>query len=242
MRKKDKKVYTAALLAAIILGLGCSGSKPETEVAANAVAPAAESTPGAAPASAAKEPGAPAAVAKPAPKGVAPPPPVILEAGTAVKVRSTTTLSTKTNAAGDPFHGSLAEPLTVNGKVVADKGAKVQGVVATADPGGRVKGVARISVRLTSIETDKGMVSVQTSTVGREAKSTKRNDAIKVGVGSGIGAAIGAIAGGGRGAAIGAGAGAGAGTGVVLATRGEPAVLPAETVMTFRLTESVEVK
>ncbi len=240
--KKDKKIYTAALLAAMTLGIGCSGSKPETEVAANAVAPAAEPAQGTAPGGAANERTAPVAVAKPAPKRVAPPPPVVLEAGTTLKVRSTTTLSTKSNAAGDAFHGSLEAPLTVNGKVVADKGAKVQGVVATADPGGRVKGVASISVRLTSIETEKGMVSVQTSTVGREAKSTKRNDAIKVGVGSGIGAAIGAIAGGGRGAAIGAGAGAGAGTGVVLATRGEPAVLPAETVMTFRLTDSVEVK
>ena len=107
-------------------------------------------------------------------------------------------------------------------------------MVASLDPGGRVKGVASLSVRLTSIETEKGPVSITTNAVARQAKTTKRNDAVKVGIGSGIGAAIGAIAGGGRGAAIGAGAGAGAGTGVVLATRGEPAVLPAESVLTFR--------
>src|SRR6266511_178751 len=44
-----------------------------------------------------------------------------------------------------------------------------------------------------------------------------------------------AIAGGGKGAAIGAGAGGGAGTGLVLATRGDPAVVPSESKLTFRL-------
>jgi hypothetical protein len=67
------------------------------------------------------------------------------------------------------------------------------------------------------------------------AKGTKKEDAVKVGVGSGIGAAIGAIAGGGKGAAIGAGVGAGAGTGVVLATKGDPAVIPSESALTFQL-------
>jgi hypothetical protein len=58
---------------------------------------------------------------------------------------------------------------------------------------------------------------------------------MKIGIGAGIGAAIGAIAGGGKGAAIGAGAGGGAGTGLVLATRGDPAVIPGESQLTFRL-------
>lgn len=240
--KRDNKIYGVVIMAAMAWSVGCSGSKPGTETAGNAVAPAsAEATPGAANAPAATAAVAPKPLAKPAPTPVSPPPPLVLDAGTNVKVRSTATLSTKTNAAGDAFHGSLEAPLTVDGKVVADKGARVQGVVANADPGGRVRGVASISVRLTAIETEKGMVSVKTNAIARQARTTKRNDAVKVGIGSGIGAAIGAIAGGGRGAAIGAGAGAGAGTGVVLATRGEPAVLPAESVLTFRLTDSVRV-
>jgi len=238
------------MTAALMWTVGC-GSKPGAETAGNAVAPAtAEATPGAGGTAGSPGIGSPAApasavapkpVAKRVPTPVPPPAALVLDAGTNVKVRTTTTLSTKTNAAGDAFHGSLEAPLTVDGKVVAEKGAKVQGVVADADPGGRVKGVASLSVRLTAIETKKGMVNVETNALGREARTTKRNDAVKVGIGSGIGAAIGAIAGGGRGAAIGAGAGAGAGTGVVLATRGEPAVLPAESVLTFKLTDSVRV-
>ena len=59
---------------------------------------------------------------------------------------------------------------------------------------------------------------------------------------SGIGAAIGAIAGGGKGAAIGAGAGGGAGTAVVLSTHGDAAVVPAESVIQFRLEQPITVK
>ena len=43
-------------------------------------------------------------------------------------------------------------------------------------------------------------------------------------------------------AAIGAGAGGAAGTGVVLATRGKPAVVAAESVITFRLNAPVTVE
>ena len=110
------------------------------------------------------------------------------------------------------------------------------GRVVDSDPGGRVKGVATISVRLTQLRVGDRNVAIKTGTVARQAKTTKRNDAVKVGIGAGIGAAIGAIAGGGQGAAIGAASGGAAGTGVVLATHGEPAEIAAESVLTFKLT------
>jgi hypothetical protein len=89
---------------------------------------------------------------------------------------------------------------------------------------------------LTGLHTTGGnFVEISTNSISREAKATKGKDATKIGIGSGIGAAVGAIAGGGKGAAIGAAAGAGAGTGVVLATTGDPAVIPSETVLVFEL-------
>jgi hypothetical protein len=167
---------------------------------------------------------------------------VTLPAGTALKVRTTNTLSTKTVQSGETFVASLEEPIVEGTWVVAEKGATVYGKVANADAGGRVKGVASLSVRLTELQTADGQrVAVNTDTYGVQAKSSKKEDLKKVGIGAGIGAAIGAIAGGGSGAAKGAGAGAGAGTGVVLATRGDPAVIPSESVLTFELTEPVSV-
>jgi hypothetical protein len=157
-------------------------------------------------------------------------------------VRAGETLSTKTATAGDRFSGTLAEDLLVNDTIVAKRGATVGGLVADADPGGRVKGVASISVRFNSLELANGeTATISTNSFVDQAKSTKKKDAVKVGIASGIGAAIGAIAGGGRGAAIGAGAGAGAGTGVVLATHGEPAVIPVESVLRVNITEPVDV-
>ena len=126
--------------------------------------------------------------------------------------------------------------------MIAPRGTQVEGLVADSDPGGRVKGVATISVRLTQLRVGDRNVAIQTGTIARRAHATKRKDAAKVGIGAGIGAAIGAIAGGGEGAAIGAASGGAAGTGVVLATHGDPAVIGAESVLTFKLTAPVTVE
>jgi hypothetical protein len=167
---------------------------------------------------------------------------VTLPAGTAITVRTTSSISTKTATSGDAFSANLAEPLVVDGKEVAPKGADVQGAVANADDGGRVKGVATLSLRLTKLEIRGDDVPVDTRLFVKSAPATKKNDAIKVGIGAGIGAAIGAIAGGGEGAGIGAASGAGAGTAVVLATHGDPAVVAAESVITFRLSAPLTVE
>jgi hypothetical protein len=173
----------------------------------------------------------------------APPVTHTLPAGTAVKIRTTNQLSTKTSTAGSAFEASLAEALEADGYVIAARGAPVQGVITDADDGGRVKGRASMTLTLSHLTLADGRkIAIKTDAEGSVAQSGKKKDALKVGIASGIGAAIGAIAGGGKGAAIGAGAGAGAGTGVVLATKGQAAVIPAESLLTFRLTAPVTVQ
>ncbi|MBI3696094.1 MAG: hypothetical protein HY238_14785 [Acidobacteria bacterium] len=165
-----------------------------------------------------------------------------LPAGTPLRVRTSIALSTNTHEAGQTFTAHLEEPLVHGGKVVAPKGAEVEGKIIEAGKGGRVKGRAALAVQLIQLRTAGGhAVHIATNTISHEAASTKGKDAAKIGIGSGVGAAIGAIAGGGKGAAIGAAAGAGAGTGVVLATRGDAAVIPAETVLQFELHSPVTV-
>jgi hypothetical protein len=100
--------------------------------------------------------------------------------------------------------------------------------------------VASISLNLKTIRADSGeLLSISTQSFRKNARTTKKKDATKIGIGAGIGAAIGAIAGGGKGAAIGAGVGAGGGTGLVLATYGDPAVVPSESLIRFRLAAPV---
>jgi hypothetical protein len=173
-----------------------------------------------------------------------PPPPrtYTMKAGTVISIFTASDLSTKTAKGGERFTASLGRAITDGDWVIAKKGAPVEGVVVSSDPGGRVKGVASIAVRLESITLADGRrVDISTSSYTQQAKSSKKKDAAKIGIGAGIGAAIGAIAGGGKGAAIGAGVGGAGGTGMVLATRGDPAVIPSESQLTFRLTAPVTV-
>jgi len=143
---------------------------------------------------------------------------------------------------GEPFQASLANDLADGDWVVARKGASVTGVISDSDPGGRVKGVASITLQLKKLMLADGReVSISTTAYGAEAKSSKKKDAARIGIGAGIGAAVGAIAGGGKGAAIGAGVGGAAGTGATLAKRGDPAAIPSETPIRFELTAPLEI-
>jgi hypothetical protein len=181
--------------------------------------------------------------ARPEPETVAsvpepPPPPnkVTLNAGMTIPVRLIDGLSSERNNPGDTFIATLDKELVVDGFVIAERGARVEGRVVASDRGGKVRGVAALAVELTRLHTSDGQtVSIQTDSFERHADQSHREDATKVGAGAALGAIIGAIAGGGKGAAIGAGVGGGAGAGDVMLTRGKPATVPSESRINFRL-------
>jgi hypothetical protein len=159
-----------------------------------------------------------------------------LPAGTIIPVRTTAELSTKSVSNGSVFDALLEKDLVVDGTTLAKAGSRVTCVVVSSDPGGRVKGVASLAVAARSIAGVNGTaLNVKTDSFGVEAGTTKGRDAKRTGIATGAGAVIGAIAGGGRGAAIGAGAGAAAGVGANMATRGQAAVIPTETLIEFSL-------
>ncbi len=172
-----------------------------------------------------------------------PPRQFTLPAGSEIIVLTTAPLSSKTNKTGDAFEATLSDAIADGGWVIAEKNAMVKGVVSKSDFGGKMKGVASLTVALTGIELADGRsIQVATEPVVVQAGSSLKKDAVKVGIGAGIGAAIGAIAGGGKGAAIGAGVGGGAGTATVLATAGDPAKIPSESRLTFKLAQPLTVK
>ena len=217
----------------------------DPEPVARNVAPASTPAPVAAPAVPLP---APSEVPPPAPRqpesAPAPPPPqqVTLNAGMSIPVRLIDGLSTERNNTGDAFTGTLDQPLVVDGLVIAERGARVEGRVTESDKGGRVKGVASLSVQLTRVHLSDGQtINVQTDGFEQKADSSHKTDAAKVGAGAAIGAIIGALAGGGKGAAIGAGVGGGAGAGDVALTRGKPAAIASETVISFRLSAPLTV-
>jgi hypothetical protein len=189
---------------------------------------------------------APTPVPAPAPEPPPPPPPAVntvtLQAGANLNVRVGETLSTRQSRVGDNFLATLTDPLVIDGWVIAERGARVEGRVVDSDPGKRVQGVARLSVELVRLTTSDGQrIRIQTEPIDRKAKASTGEDAAKVGGGAALGAIIGAVAGGGRGAGIGAGAGGAAGAGDVLLTRGKAAEIPVETRLGFRVTSPVEI-
>ncbi|MDA0206563.1 MAG: hypothetical protein O3A53_06915 [Acidobacteria bacterium] len=194
------------------------------------------------PVAVAADPLLPEEAPQPVPPKVVEPRTVTLAVGRAITVRLNHTVSTERNQAGDDFQAVLDEPLVVDGLVIAEKGAGVEGKIVQSERAGRVRGRALLVLELTQLATQDGqLIAIETQYVDQEGASTQKKDAKKVGIGAGIGAAIGAVIGGGKGAAVGAATGAGAGAGTVAATRGEPVVLRPETRLEFRLNEAVSV-
>ena len=159
-------------------------------------------------------------------------------AETVVSVRLGEALGSKISQAGQDFTATVAEPVVVDGKEVIPAGAEAHGTVVDAKPLGRFKGGASLKIELTEIKSYK----VQTASVNRAAKGKGKRTAVMIGGGAGAGALIGALAGGGKGAAIGAAVGAGAGTAGTYFTGNKDIVLPAETVVSFKLLQPIEVK
>jgi hypothetical protein len=159
-------------------------------------------------------------------------------AGTVVSVRLGEALGSKTSHPGQDFSATLAEPVVVEGKEVIAAGADAHGTVVDAKGLGHFKGGALLKIALTSIKDYK----VETESVNRAAKGKGKRSAVMIGGGAGAGALIGALAGGGKGAAIGALVGGGAGTAGTYFTGNNEVVLPAETVVSFKLLQPLEVK
>ena len=170
------------------------------------------------------------------------PPKVTVPEGTSLTVTIDQAVSTKTSNSGDHFDASLAEPVTVDGKEVIAKGAKISGTVNAADSAGHIKGAGVLSLTLDSIEVHGKSYAIETSAYEQSIKSRGKRTLIGGGGGAAVGAIIGGIAGGGKGAAIGAAAGGGAGTAGAAYTGQRDITIPAETRVHFKLTKSVSVQ
>lgn len=174
---------------------------------------------------------APPPVTKPAPK------PVVVPSGTSLTVRTSQALNSKNSQSGQTFLATLAQPVGVNGKTALPSGATVSGTVVNAKAKGKIKGQAELSLALTSISVGGHTYSIQTNVLGSTAKGKGKRTAATTGGGAAGGALIGGIAGGGKGAAIGALVGAGAGFIGGAATGNKQIEIPAESALTFTLSE-----
>jgi hypothetical protein len=167
---------------------------------------------------------------------------LVVPAGTVLTVRLGQAVGSKISSAGETFTATVASPVSVDGRTAIPAGATASGTVVDAKPLGRFKGGASLQLRLTSITVNGADQAISTSSVVRTEKGKGKRTAVMAGGGAGLGALIGGLAGGGKGAAIGALAGAGAGTGGAAFTGNKDIVLPAESALSFKLEQPLEVK
>ena len=99
-----------------------------------------------------------------------------------------------------------------------------------------------LRLKLTSININGKDQPIETSSVTRAEKGKGKRTAVITGGGAGVGALIGGLAGGGKGAAIGAIAGAVAGGAGSAFTGNKNIVLPAESALSFKLEQPLEIK
>lgn len=168
--------------------------------------------------------------------------PLVVPSGTAITISLGSSIGSKLSKQGDTFTGSVAKDVTVGSAVAIPQGAAVTGTVADAKPLGKFKGGAVLQVSIDSIRINGADVPVQAAARSFSEKGKGKRTAVLTGGGAALGGIIGALAGGGKGAAIGAAAGAGAGAGGSAFIGNKEIVLPAESDLTFELSQPLEVR
>lgn len=179
----------------------------------------------------------------PAPRHATPPQPVfrdiIIPAGYAIAVRVTQTLDSADAQQGQSFSGVVANDVMADGMVAIPAGTHVAGQIDAVQEAAHFKGNSLLTVSLTSVSSRGERVPVSTEPYTVEGKGRGKNTLEKTGGGAAVGAILGGIFGGGKGAAIGAATGGGLGAGSNAITRGQQVQIPSESIVRFRLTQSI---
>ena len=158
-----------------------------------------------------------------------------LPTGSPVYVRLISSVSSNRLVPGTPFEATLDSPLEVNGIVIAERGAQVEGRISESDAAGKISGQSRLALQLTRLMTADGKtLAIQTNTISMAGGTSYGTDVAKIAGLAGVGLGLGALNSG-RGAAIGSAAGAAAGVGWVLNSRGKATTIPSETRLEFHL-------
>jgi hypothetical protein len=167
---------------------------------------------------------------------------VTLQPGTYVTVRVNDMLSSDRNQVGDPFSAVLAQPLVVDGIVVAQAGQSVYGRVAAVQRQ-HSSTPSRLGLELTGLTLADGtQAPVRSQLVSRQGGRTPAGaQAATIAGATAVGATIGSVADWGTGALAGGGIGAAAGIIGVLMTRNHPTVVYPETALTFRIESPVTI-
>ncbi len=173
-------------------------------------------------------------------------------AGTVLMVKLETTLATFSNRPGDPFRGSINQPVVVHGQTLIPAGAVVEGRVTKVSEPRRISGKPTIGILpeavifpngqryyLDATLTDTNIPGTDVNDEGQfKGSGHDRRDTVETGGGAAGGMLIGGLIGGPPGILVGGLIGAGSGTGFWLAKH-RSAIMPAGTELTLELNRPI---
>lgn len=168
--------------------------------------------------------------------------------GTVLMVKLETTLATFSNRPGDPFRGSVNQPVIVHGETLIPAGAVVEGRVTKVSEPRRISGRPTLAIMpeavifpngqryyLDATLTDTNIPGTAVNDEGQfKGSGHDRRDTVETGGGVAGGMLIGGLVGGPPGILVGGLIGAGSGTGFWLAKH-RSAIMPAGTELTLEL-------
>jgi hypothetical protein len=169
----------------------------------------------------------------------------LLQPGTQVAVRTDEKIDSRDATEGRTYTATISQDVIGdNGRVAIPRGSQAALVIRRINEGGTFNN-GSFTLDLDSVSVNGRRYLVSTEDLKRsDAKGIGANQRTgeMVGGGAVLGTLLGAIAGGGKGAAIGAIAGAAAGGGTQVLTKGQDIRVPAETELTFRLDQPLELR
>lgn len=158
-----------------------------------------------------------------------------LPAGTEIKVRADQQITADANNVGQAYPATVSEAVKDSaGNTLIPRGASAE-LTTVADG-------SKVAVDLKSVTVDNQRYNIEAGAYKEGSLGANKKTAEYTGGGAVAGAVIGALAGGAKGAAIGTVAGGAAGAGTQVLTSGKKINVPAETVLTFKTSQSLRLR
>jgi hypothetical protein len=163
--------------------------------------------------------------------------PEYLPAGTRLAILTNEQINSNTANTNQIYSGQVDQDVTDNaGEIIISRGSSAELVIRTYSSD------SDMTLDVQAITVNGRRYRISTAPLrqtGRNGLGMNKRTAEMVGGGALIGTIIGAVVGHGKGAAIGAAVGAAGGAGAEVLTKGKQVSIPAETVLTFSLNNSV---
>jgi len=168
----------------------------------------------------------------------------LLPANTQLAIRTNENIDATQADVGKAYSAEVARTIEdQNGNVLIPKGAPVQLTIANVKNPTLGETQAELALHAITIHGHRYLVSTNTvAEQGTGGLGKNKKTAEMVGGGALLGTVIGAVAGGGKGAAIGAVLGGAGGAGAQVLTKGKQVKVPAESVLTFQLSQPIQLR